>query len=369
MLIGAPRELKNNEYRVGLTPDATAELLSHGHQVLIESGAGLGSGFSDDNYARAGARLVATAAEIFDQAELIVKVKEPLDVEVKQLRPDQVLFTYLHLAANLDLTRGLMASGAQCIAYETVRTPAGNLPLLAPMSEIAGRLAPQMGARFLEKENGGKGILLSGAPGAPPAQLLVLGAGNVGLQSTAIALGMGARVLVADNNLDALRRVELRFGFRAQTLFATRQTISETLTTTDLVICAALTVGAKAPMLIDRLMLQRMSAGSVIVDVAIDQGGCCETSRPTSHAQPVYAVDGVIHYCVTNMPGVVPRTSTIALNNATLPYIIALANKGWRTALSEDPALACGLEIAGGKLLSAPVASAHGLPLGKLTLC
>lgn len=368
MLIGAPKELKNNEYRVGLTPGATAELQHHGHQVLIESGAGLGSGFSNDSYEHAGARLVATAAEIFEQAELIVKVKEPLDIEIKQLRPDQVLFTYLHLAANLDLTRGLMASGAHCIAYETVRTPAGDLPLLAPMSEIAGRLAPQMGARFLEKENGGRGILLSGAPGVPPAQLLVLGAGNVGLQSTAIALGMGARVLVADHNLDALRRVELRFGFRVQTLFATRQTISEALTTADLVICAALTVGAKAPTLIYRSMLQRMLAGSVIVDVAIDQGGCCETSRPTSHAQPVYTVDGIVHYCVTNMPGIVPRTSSIALNNATLPYIIALANKGWCKALSEDPSFACGLEIAEGKLLSEPVASAHSLPLGNLTL-
>ena len=368
MLIGAPKELKNNEYRVGLTPDVAAELRSHGHQVFIESGAGLGSGFSDDSYLRAGAQLVATAAELFARAEMIVKVKEPLEDEIKQLCPDQLLFTYLHLAANADLTRGLIASGAYCIAYETVQNSAGVLPLLAPMSEIAGRLAPQMGARFLEKENGGRGILLSGAPGAPPAQVLVLGAGNVGLQSTAIALGMGARVLVADHNVDALRRTEARFGFRAQTLFATRQSISEALITTDLVICAALTAGARAPILINRSMLQRMSAGSVIVDVAIDQGGCCETSRPTSHAQPVFTVDGVIHYCVTNMPGVVPRTSTIALNNATLPYIIALANKGWRKALKEDPSLACGLEIAGGKLLSAPVASAHGLTLEHLTL-
>lgn len=366
MLIGVPKELKSNEYRVGLTPDATTELRRQGHQVLIESGAGLGSGFSDDAYVSGGARLVATAAEIFNEAELIVKVKEPLHVEIKQLRPGQVLFTYLHLAANLDLTRGLMASGAHCIAYETVRMSGGELPLLAPMSEIAGRLAPQMGARFLEKENGGRGILLAGAPGTPPAQVLVLGAGNVGLQSTAIALGMGARVLVADHNLEALRRAELRFGFRVQTLFATYQTISEALTTTDLVICAALTVGAKAPKLITRSMLHTMLAGSVIVDVAIDQGGCCETSHPTSHSQPVYTVDGVIHYCVTNMPGIVPRTSTIALSNATLPFIIALANKGWRKALREDPSLSSGLEITAGNLISTPVAAAHGLPLSNL---
>lgn len=362
MQIGAPREIKNNEYRVGLTPSAVAELTHAGHGVLIETGAGEGAGLGDDDYAAAGAQIVSRAEEIFARAELVVKVKEPQPQEVAMLRPGQALFTYLHLAADAGLTRGLMASGAHCIAYETVTAPGGGLPLLAPMSEIAGRLAPQMGARFLEKQGGGRGVLLSGAPGVPAAEVLVLGAGSVGLNAASIALGMGASVMIADRNVDALRRAEARFGAAIRTLYSTRAAIAEMVRRADLVICAALTPGARAPVLITRDMLSTMKRGSVIVDVAIDQGGCCETSRPTSHADPVYVVDGVVHYCVTNMPGVVPRTSTFALNNATLPFIMAIAGKGWRTALADDPHLRAGLEITEGRLVSAPVAAAHGLP-------
>jgi alanine dehydrogenase len=366
MRVGAPKEIKNNEYRAGLTPSSVAELTHAGHEVMIETGAGEGAGLSDQDYENAGARLVAQR-EIFARSDLIVKVKEPQPSEVALLRPGQLLFTYLHLAADRALTEGLLRSGAHCIAYETVTAPGGGLPLLAPMSEIAGRLAPQMGARFLEKMNGGRGVLLSGAPGVPPADVLILGAGSVGLQAATIATGIGANVLIADRSVDALRRAETRLGFAARTIYSTRAAIAESVKRADLVICAALTPGARAPILITRDMLSTMKRGAVIVDVAIDQGGCCETSRPTSHADPVYVVDGVVHYCVTNMPGVVPRTSTFALGNATLPFVLALANKGWPRALVEDPHLRAGLEITGGRVVSAPVAATHDLPLTQIT--
>ncbi len=363
MRVGAPKEIKNNEYRVGLTPSSIAELAQAGHEILVERGAGEGAGLADDEYVAAGAEIAESAEDVFGRAELIVKVKEPQPQETRLMRPGQVLFTYLHLAADAALTRALMESRAHCIAYETVTSPNGGLPLLAPMSEIAGRLAPQMGARFLERQEGGRGVLLAGAPGVPPADVLILGAGSVGAQAATIALGMGANVLVADRNTDALRRLSATLGPSVRTLYSTRTSIAESIRRADVVICAALTPGARAPILVTRDMLKTMKRGSVIVDVAIDQGGCCETSRPTSHSEPVYVVDGVLHYCVTNMPGVVPRTSTFALNNATLPFVLALANKGWRNALQDDPHLRAGLEITDGAIVSAPVAAAHGLPL------
>lgn len=366
MRIGAPKEIKNNEYRVGLTPSSVAELVHAGHEVVVQRGAGEGAGLPDEDYAAAGAMLVDGAEQVFATADLVVKVKEPQPQEVAQIRRDQVIFTYLHLAADAGLTRALVESGAHCIAYETVTAPGGGLPLLAPMSEIAGRLAPQMGARFLEKQEGGRGVLLAGAPGVPAAEVLVLGAGNVGVQAATIAIGMGASVLVADRNPDALRRLETRLGSAARSLYSTRTAIAETIKRADVVICAALSPGARAPILVTRDMLETMKRGAVIVDVAIDQGGCCETSRPTSHSDPVYVVDGVVHYCVTNMPGVVPRTSTFALNNATLPFVLAIAGKGWRAALRDDPHLRAGLEISGGKVVSMPIAAAHNLPFTRI---
>ena len=361
MIVGTVREIKNNEYRVGLTPALVYELCHGGHQVLVEQGAGWGAGFGDEDYLSAGATLRERADDIFAQAEMIVKVKEPQPAEIEKLRAGQILFTYLHLAADAALTRALMASGAVCIAYETVTSSNGGLPLLAPMSEIAGRLAPQMGAHFLEKQSGGRGVLLSGAPGVPPADVFILGAGSVGVQAATIAVGLGANVQIADRNIETLRRVEARFGSRVSTIYSSRRAIEERIRHADLVICAALVPGARAPVLVTRQMLKTMKPGAVIVDVAIDQGGCCETSRPTSHDEPTYIVDEVIHYCVTNMPGVTPRTSTQALNNATQPYILALASKGWRKALQDDAGLRAGLEIVDGNLLSAPVAAAHGL--------
>jgi alanine dehydrogenase len=361
MRIGVPKEIKDNEYRVGLTPSSAAELVAAGHRVCVERGAGEGAGVDDIDYVRSGAEIFEGPDEIFAAADLIVKVTEPQPPEIARLRAGQVLFTYLHLAADAALTRALMASGAHCIAYETVTAPGGGLPLLAPMSEIAGRLAPQVGARFLERQAGGRGVLLAGAPGVPPAEALVLGAGGVGVQAATIALGMGASVLVADRSVDALRRLEARLGSSVRTLYSTRTAIAEAIKRADLVICAALTPGARAPILVTRDMLPTMKRGAVIVDVAIDQGGCCETSRPTTHSHPTYVVDGVVHYCVTNMPGVVPRTSTFALASATLPFTLAIANKGWRKALADDPYLRTGLEISGGSVVSQAVASVHSL--------
>jgi alanine dehydrogenase len=361
MRIGVPKEIKNNEFRVGLTPAAVAELVHHGHSVTVETGAGVGSGLSDMEYAAAGARLEASVAEIFAAAEMIVKVKEPQEAERAMLRPGQILFTYLHLAPDLAQTQDLLASGAVCIAYETVTSPQGGLPLLTPMSEVAGRLAPQVGAHALEKAQGGRGVLLGGVPGVAPAEVVILGGGVSGTHAATIALGMGANVTVVDRNAEALRRISAQFGPAVRTIYSTRAAVADLLTHADLVIGAVLIPGAAAPKLIARDMLATMKPGSVIVDIAIDQGGCCETSRPTTHAEPTYVVDGVVHYCVANMPGAVARTSTFALNNATLPFALALADKGWKQALRDDPHLREGLNVCAGKLACAPVAEAHGL--------
>jgi alanine dehydrogenase len=360
MQIGVPKEIKNHEYRVGLTPSSVRELAAHGHAALVEAGAGAGIGASDDDYRKAGATIAATAAEVFAQAEMIVKVKEPQAVERAMLRPDQVLFTYLHLAPDPEQCRELIAGNAVCIAYETVTQRGGGLPLLAPMSEVAGRLAVQAGAYCLEKAHGGMGVLLGGVPGVPPARILILGAGVVGSNAAQIAVGTGATVVVADRSVDALRRIDRLLGARAITVFANRDNVEREVLRADLVIGAVLIPGAAAPKLVTREMLPRMKRGAVIVDVAIDQGGCVETARPTTHAEPTYLVDGVVHYCVANMPGGVPRTSTYALNNATLPFVLALADKGWQQALREDPHLRAGLNVCQGKVTCAEVAEALG---------
>lgn len=361
MRIGTPKEIKDNEFRAGLTPSSVAQLVRNGHQVFVQSGAGTGGGLSDEEYSAAGAILLATAAEIFERAELIVKVKEPQPSERAMLRPDHILFTYLHLAADRQQALDLMKSGASCIAYETVTSPQGTLPLLTPMSEVAGRLAPQVGAHCLEKEAGGRGILLGGVPGVPAAEVVVLGGGVAGSHAAAIALGMGANVTVVDRNPEALRRLDFRFGTGVRTVFSTQGAIAEIVRRADLLIGTVLVPGAKAPKLVSRDMVRGMKNGAVIVDVAIDQGGCCETSRPTSHSNPTYVDEGVVHYCVTNMPGAVPRTSTFALNNATLPFVLALAGKGLVKALQDAPHLAAGLNVQAGKLVCKPVAEALGL--------
>ena len=362
MLVGVPKEIKDNEFRVGLTPGSVAELIHHGHSVLVEKSAGLGAGLTDDEYAAAGAELVDGPAEIFARAEMVVTVKEPLASERAQLRPGQVLFTYLHLAPDLAQTQELMASGATCIAYETVTSPHGGLPLLTPMSEVAGRLAPQVGAHALEKAQGGRGILLGGVPGVAPADVLILGGGVSGTHAATIAIGLGAAVTVVDRSAEALRRLSAQFGPAVRTMFSTRTAIAEAVTKADLVIGAVLIPGAAAPKLVTRAMLSTMKPGSVIVDVAIDQGGCCETSKATTHSHPTYVVDGVVHYCVANMPGAVARTSTFALNNATIGFALALADKGWKQALKDDAHLRDGLNIHAGKVTYQAVAEAHGLP-------
>ncbi|MBV8663719.1 MAG: alanine dehydrogenase [Hyphomicrobiales bacterium] len=361
MLIGAPKEIKDNEFRVGLTPGSVAELVHHGHSVLIERGAGVGSGLPDEEYVAAGAEIVDSAATIFARAEMVVKVKEPLAAERKQLRRGQLLYTYLHLAPDLAQTQDLIASGATCIAYETVTSPSGGLPLLTPMSEVAGRLAPQVGAHALEKAQGGRGVLLGGVPGVPAAEVVVIGGGVSGTHAATIALGMGANVTLVDKNNDTLKRLAAQFGTGVRTIYSTRATIADLVTRADLVIGAVLVPGAAAPKLVTREMLSTMKPGAVIVDIAIDQGGCCETSKPTTHSNPTYVVDGVVHYCVANMPGAVARTSTFALNNATLPFALALADKGWRQALKDDVHLRNGLNVHDGKLTCQPVAEAHGL--------
>ena len=361
MLVGTPKEIKDNEFRVGLTPATVAELTHHGHEVIVEKSAGIGSGLTDDEYRIAGAELVDTPQEIFARAEMVVKVKEPQDGERKMLRPGQILFTYLHLAPDLVQTRDLVSSGSVCIAYETVTGSSGGLPLLTPMSEVAGRLAPQVGAHALEKEAGGRGVLLGGVPGAPAADVLIIGGGVSGTNAATIALGMGAQVTILDRSLDVLRRLATQFDGRARTIFSTRAAIADLVTKADLVIGAVLVPGASAPTLITRTMLKTMKQGSVFVDIAIDQGGCAETSRPTTHSNPTFVVDGVVHYCVANMPGAVARTSTFALNNATLPFTLQLANMGWRQALKEDIHLRNGLNVCDGKITCKPVAEAHGL--------
>ena len=360
MRIGVPREIKDHEERVGLVPSSVAELVHHGHEVLVQQGAGAGAGLGDEQYVAAGAKIVATADEVF-AAEMIVKVKEPLPPERARLRRGQLLFTYLHLAPDRQQTLDLLESGVTAIAYETVTSPSGTLPLLTPMSEIAGRLAPQVGAHWLECTTGGRGVLLGGVPGVPPAEVVVLGGGVSGTHAATIALGMGATVFVVDRSAEVLRRLAAQLpGLR--TIFSTRDALGAILRRADLLIGAVLVPGAAAPKLVTREMVRTMKPGSVIVDIAIDQGGCCETSRPTSHSNPTYVEDGVIHYCVTNMPGAVARTSTFALNNATLPFALALADKGWKRAIAEDPHLRNGLNVHDGKLTCRPVAEALGLP-------
>ena len=362
MKIGVPKEIKTLEYRVGLTPAGARELVRHGHQVIIEHDAGAGIGSGDDSYREAGAAVAGTASEVFASSDLIVKVKEPQPDEIALLRRGQILFTYLHLAADAAQTRGLMQSGATCIAYETVTDRSGALPLLAPMSEVAGRMAVQVGAHCLEHEQGGAGILLGGVPGVAPAKVVVLGGGVSGTNAARMAVGLEANVTIIDKSLQRLKELDLQFGSRATTLFATTASIEQAVLAADLVIGAVLVPGAAAPKLVTREMVRRMRPGSVLVDIAIDQGGCFETSRPTTHAHPTYIEDGVVHYCVTNMPGAVARTSTFALTNATLPFVLALAGKGWQQAMLDDPYLAEGLNIHDGRVTHLVVARALGLP-------
>mgnify|MGYP005813322419 CR=1 FL=1 len=361
MLIGVPKEIKVHEYRVGMTPSSVREAVAHGHRVLVEKDAGAGIGAADDDYRKAGAEVVGAAAEVFKRAEMIVKVKEPQAAERRQLRDGQVLFTYLHLAPDPEQAHDLIASGAICIAYETVTSPAGGLPLLAPMSEVAGRLAVHAGAHCLEKSAGGMGTLLGGVPGVAPARVVILGAGVVGTHAAQMAVGAGAQVIVIDKSTDALRRIDAMFNGRAMTIFSNRDNVEREVLRADLVISGVLIPGAEAPRLITKAMLAQMKPGAVIVDVAIDQGGSVETSRPTTHAEPTYVIDNVVHYMVANMPGAVPRTSTYALNNATLPFTLALADKGWRRALADDPHLKGGLNIAAGKVTYLAVANALNL--------
>jgi alanine dehydrogenase len=362
MRIGVPKEIKVLENRVGLVPGSVREAVAHGHRVVVEHNAGQGIGMDDDAYRKAGAEIAGTAAEVFATADMIVKVKEPQAPERKMLRSGQILFTYLHLAPDPEQAKDLVASGAVCIAYETVTSYTGGLPLLAPMSEVAGRMSIQAGAYYLEKPHGGLGVLLGGVPGVDPAKVVILGGGVVGSHAIDIALGMGADVWVLDRNVEVLRALWRQFGRPLNTVFSTQDAIERHVSTADLVVGGVLIPGASAPRLVSAALIKRMKPGSVVVDVAIDQGGCFETSRPTTHADPVYVVDGVTHYCVANMPGGVPRTSTFALNNATLPFVLALAGKGWKKALADDAHLRNGLNIAFGKVTCQPVAEALGYP-------
>ena len=362
MIIGCPTEIKPQEFRVGLTPNAAREAVTHGHEVLVQTGAGLGAGFDDAAYLTAGARLADTAAQVFAEADLIVKVKEPQAVERKLLREGQVLFTYLHLAPDPAQTQDLLASGCTAIAYETVTDAQGGLPLLAPMSEVAGKLAPQVGAWTLQKANGGRGVLMGGVPGVGPAKVLVIGGGVVGTHAARVAAGMGADVTVLDRSLPRLRYLDDVFGRDFNTGYSSAGLLAEHLASADMVIGAVLIPGAAAPKLVRRAQFADMKPGAVLVDVAIDQGGCFETSRPTTHADPIYDVDGIQHDCVANMPGAVARTSTIALGNATMPFLLALADKGWRQACKDDPHLLAGLNVHAGQLTVAAVGEALGLP-------
>ena len=360
MLVGVPTEIKNNEYRVGLTPASVHELVAHGHQVLVQQGAGSEIGLPDAQYVAAGASIVASAQEVYAQADMIVKVKEPQAGECAMLREDQILFTYLHLAPDPDQTAALVRSRAICIAYETVTGPGGGLPLLAPMSEVAGRMSIQAGAAHLEKSRGGMGLLLGGVPGVAAGHVVIIGAGVVGANALQMAVGTGARVTVLDKNLDRLRQLDLVYGNRIATLHSNAQALEEAVLSADLVIGGVLVPGAAAPKLVTRSMVSRMKQGAVIVDVAIDQGGCFETSHATTHADPTFVIDGVVHYCVANMPGAVARTSTFALNNATIGHVLALAGKGWRRALGDDPHLRHGLNVCQGKVTFEAVAQALG---------
>ncbi|ARS54453.1 alanine dehydrogenase [Kushneria konosiri] len=362
MKIAIPAEIKNHEYRVSMTPAGVRELTDQGHEVWVEQNAGAGTGYQDDEYEQAGARIESDVEALWAAAELIIKVKEPQPVEVKRLRADQTLFTYLHLAADETLTRGLMDSGATCIAYETVTDAQGGLPLLAPMSSVAGRMAVQAGAHGLEKAQGGSGILLPGVPGVAPARVTVIGGGVVGENAARMALGLGADVTVLDRSLPRLETLDHRYQGRLRTVYSTRDALEAAARSSDLIIGAVLIPGASAPKLITREMLAMMTPGSVLVDVAIDQGGCFETSHPTTHDEPSYIVDGIVHYCVANMPGAVARTSTQALSNATLPWILRLARLGWQQALREDVHFRQGLNLTGGRLVYPAVAEAFGLP-------
>jgi alanine dehydrogenase len=360
MLVGVPKEIKNHEYRVGLTPQSVRELAAHGHPVLVERDAGAGIGASDDEYRAAGAAVVDTAEEIYASAELIVKVKEPQEAERKKLRSGQVLFTYLHLAPDSEQAKDLVASGAVAIAYETVTSDNGGLPLLAPMSEVAGRMSVQVAAHFLEKPHVGRGVLMSGVTGGTPASVVIFGAGVVGSNAAMVAAGMGAEVTVLNPTGAPLLRLESQLGSRVRTMVSTPAAAQEAVQSADAVIGAALVPGALAPKLVTRKMLASMRPGAVLVDVSIDQGGCFETSRATTHAVPTFVVDGIVHYCVANMPGAVPRTSTYALNSATLPFVLALADQGWRAALQRDRHLRNGLNICNGRVTNREVAEALG---------
>ncbi|WP_298258771.1 alanine dehydrogenase [uncultured Litoreibacter sp.] len=361
MIIGCPKEIKPQEFRVGMTPNAAQEAVNHGHSVLIETGAGLGAGFEDTAYTDAGAQIIATASDVFAKADMIVKVKEPQATERKMLREGQLLFTYLHLAPDPEQTKDLLASGCTAIAYETVTDANGGLPLLAPMSEVAGRLAPQVGAWTLQKANGGRGVLMGGVPGVGPAKVMVIGGGVVGTHAAKIAAGMGADVTVLDRSLPRMRYLDDVFGGQFKTQYASTGNIAELATEADMVIGAVLIPGAAAPKLITRAQLSTMKPGAALVDVAIDQGGCFETSKATTHADPVYDVDGVMHYCVANMPGAVARTSTIALGNATMPFMLALADKGWKQACEDDSHLLNGLNVHAGQLTYYAVGKALGI--------
>jgi len=369
VIIGVPKEIKNNEFRVGMTPGGVKEFVAHGHTVLVEQSAGEGSSFMDAEYVAAGAEMVGTAPEVFARADMIVKVKEPQAGEIAMLRPGQILYTYLHLAPDHDQTVGLIGSGAVCIAYETVELPNHSLPLLAPMSEVAGRMAAQVGATYLQKSFGGRGVLMGGVAGVLPANVVVLGGGVVGFNAAYVAKGMGAHVTVMDVNLDRLRYIEDLWENSIRTLYSSTHNIETAVYAADLVIGAVLLPGAKTPYLITKDMLPSMKRGSVIVDVSVDQGGCIETTHPTTHADPTYFVDGVLHYGVANMPGAVPNTSTLALTNATLRYGLAIADKGWKQAVLDDAALAKGVNVLDGKIVYREVAEAHGMnytPLEKL---
>jgi len=362
MRVGVPAEVKNHEYRVAITPAGVQELVRNGHQVSVESGAGLGSSITDAEFAAAGAAIAGGPDQVWSDGELILKVKEPIAVEYERMRPDQVLFTYLHLAASRDCTHALLNRRVTGIAYETVQLPSGQLPLLAPMSEVAGRLAPQVGAYHLMRQGGGRGTLMGGVSGVYAAKVVVIGAGVSGMNAAAIALGMQAEVLLLDKNIDRLREVDKIYQGHLQTVASNAYEIERAVADADLVIGAVLVPGAKAPTLISNQLVSQMRPGSVLVDIAIDQGGCFEDSRPTTHAEPTYMVHGSVFYCVANMPGAVPHTSTYALTNVTLPYAVSLANRGWQAACRADAALALGVNTHDGELTYAPVAQAHGLP-------
>ncbi|KVL33049.1 alanine dehydrogenase [Burkholderia territorii] len=362
MLIGVPKEIKNHEYRVGLTPAGARELTRHGHGVLVQRGAGTAIGLLDDDYTAAGAALCDDARDIFARADMIIKVKEPQPAECAMLRRGQILYTYLHLAPDPEQAAALVKSGAVCIAYETVTGPGGGLPLLAPMSEVAGRMSIQVAATHLESPRGGRGVLMAGVPGVPAAHVVVLGAGVVGTGALQMAVGLGARVTVLDTNVSRLRQLDLIFANRIATVCSNAHTIDEAVRDADVVIGAVLVPGASAPRLVTRDMIATMRKGAVVVDVAIDQGGCFETSHATTHAQPTFVVDGVVHYCVANMPGAVARTSTFALNNATLGHALALADKGWKRAMTDDPHLRAGLNVCDGRITYEAVAQSLGLP-------